>query len=308
MGSVIQQACSGDTDPFEKCTSPALQQICLRAPSPNRNNRYQSPDALEDDLRRFFKAEQSESLLTSVEKVLKEEDSQTYADGHSSLITLIDAVSMTVQADQIWSSSGKKRSKKEPLDNLVTRSFEMGDLKLATAYLHHLSDEHDDLRTLLREQQQKRQMEVEAIERNTRLTRLIVAFVIISLTVGGALVNSARQDALTQHALASERLVELTSLSDIQTAQQLTADLDSLWLSCRQSVVSKIERWINTAENLASRKDIHKTHLQTLSKNETNMDSQLLKWELGIISSLSRRNPCWNLNGFPQLRKGELLQ
>ena len=34
LGSVIQQACLGDTDPFEKCTSPTLQQICLRALSP----------------------------------------------------------------------------------------------------------------------------------------------------------------------------------------------------------------------------------------------------------------------------------
>ena len=50
----------------------------------------------------------------------------------------------------------------------------------------------------------------------------------ISLTVGGALINGARQEALTQHAIASERLVELTSLSDVQTAQQLTTDLDTL--------------------------------------------------------------------------------
>ena len=155
---------------------------------------------------------------------------------------------------------------------MVTRAIEIGDLKLATAYLHHLSDKHHDLRALLSEQQHKRQMEANAIERNTRLTRLIVAFVIVSLTVGGALVNSAREEALTQHALASERLVELTSLSDIQTAQQLVADLNSLW-PLRMSVVPKMDRWINTAENLTSRKSIHSTHLQTLSKGETDITS-----------------------------------
>ena len=285
LGSVIKQACIGKTDPFEKCTSRTLQQICLRALSPNPEDRYQTPDALEDDLRGYFKAEQSESLLTSVETVLKEEESHTYADDHSSLMTLIDAVSMTVQADQIWPSRAAKELKEQASRQLVTRAIEMGDLKLATAYLHHLSDEHNDLRALLNEQQHKRQMEADAIERNTRLTRLIVAFVIVSLTVGGALVNSARQEALTQHAIASERLVELTSLSDIQTAQQLTTDIDSLW-PLRMSVVPQMERWINTAENLISRKDIHSTHFQTLSESDTEMNSQLLKWELGIISSL----------------------
>ena len=90
---------------------------------------------------------------------------------------------------------------------------------------------------------------------------------------------------MTQHALASERLVELTSLSDIQTAQQLTADIDSLW-PLRMTVVPEMERWINTAENLTSRKNIHSTHLQDLSKGETEMNPQLLQWELGIISSL----------------------
>ena len=285
LGSVIQQACNGKTDPFEKCTSPALQQICLRALSPNPKDRYQTPDALEDDLRGYFKAEQSEYLLTSVETVLKEEKYHTYADGHTSLMTLIDAVSMTVQANQIWPSTAADILREKASRQLVTRAIEMGDLKLATAYLHHLSDKHDDLRTLLSEQQHKRHMETEAIERNTRLTRLVVAFIIICLSVGGALVNSARQEALTQHAIASERLVELTSLSDIQTAQQLITDLESLW-PLRMSVVPQMERWINTAENLVSHKHIHSAHLHTLSKNETKMDPQLLKWELGIISSL----------------------
>ena len=285
LGDVIQQACLGDTDPFEKCTSPTLQQICLRALAPSPNDRYQTPDALEADLRGYFKAEQSESLLTSVENVLLEEQSHTYADTHTSLMTLIDAVSMTVQANQIWPSSAAESLRERASRQLVTRAIEMGDLTLATAYLHHLSDKHDDLRILLSEQQHKRQLEAEAIERNTRLTRLVVAFIIICLTVGAALVNSAREEALTQHALASERLIELTSLSDIQTAQQLKTDLDSLW-PLRISVVPQMEHWINTAEKLTSRKNIHNTHFQTLSESDTEMDSQLLKWELGIISSL----------------------
>ncbi len=285
LGAVIQQACLGDTDPFEKCTSPTLQRICLRALSPNRTDRYSIPDALEDDLRGFFKAEQSESLLATVETVLSEENSHTYSDSHSSLMTLIEAVSMTVQADQIWPSASAKMLREKACRQLVSRAIELGDLKLATAYLHHLSVEHDDLRKMLTSQQQKRQLETEAIERNTRLTRLIVAFMMISLTVGGALVNSARQEALTQHAIASERLVELTSLSDIQTAQQLTTDLESLW-PLRTSMVPEMDRWINTAENLISRKSVHTGHLNTLSTHETDMDPQLLKWELGIISSL----------------------
>ena len=41
LGDVIQQACLGDTDPFEKCTSPTLQQICLRALAPSPNDHYQ---------------------------------------------------------------------------------------------------------------------------------------------------------------------------------------------------------------------------------------------------------------------------
>lgn len=285
LGSVIQQACLGDTDPFEKCTSPALQQICLRALSPNRKDRYSTPDDLEDDIRGYFKAEQSESLLTTVETVLREERSHTYSDSHTSLMTLIEAVSMTLQADQIWPSASAKNLREKACRQLVSRAIEVGDLKLATAYLHHLSNDHDDLRKSLTSQQQKRQLETEAIERNTRLTRLIVAFVMISLTVGGALINSARQEALTQHAIASERLVELTSLSDIQTAQQLTTDLDTLW-PLRTSMVPEMERWINTAENLISRKSVHIDHLNTLSTYETEMDPQLLKWELGIISSL----------------------
>ena len=40
LGAVIQQHVWG-SDPFEKCTSPTLQQICLRALSPNSNDRYQ---------------------------------------------------------------------------------------------------------------------------------------------------------------------------------------------------------------------------------------------------------------------------
>ena len=285
LGSVIQQACLGETDPFEKCTSPTLQQICLRALAPDHKDRYSTPEALEDDIRGYFKAEQSESLLATVERVLVEENGHTYSDSHTSLMTLIEAVSMTVQADQIWPSSAAKTLRTKACRQLVTRAIEVGDLKLATAYLHHLSVDHDDLREALASQQQKRQLEINAIERNTRLTRLIVAFVMISLTVGGALVNSARQEAITQHAIASERLVELTSLSDIQTAQQLSTDLDTLW-PLRTSQVPEMDRWINTAENLISRKPVHTDHLSTLSTYETEMDPQLLKWELGIISSL----------------------
>ena len=192
---------------------------------------------------------------------------------------------MTVQADQIRPSTSAKDLREKACRQLVTRAIEVGDLKLATAYLHHLSVDHDDLRQALTTQQHKRALEIEAIERNTRLTRLIVAFVMISLTVGGAVVNSARQEAITQHAIASERLVELTSLSDIQTAQQLTTDLDTLWPS-RTSMVPEMDRWINTAEGLISRKSVHTTHLNTLSTHETEMDPQLLKWELGIISAL----------------------
>ena len=38
----------------------------------NHKDCYPTPEALEDDIRGYFKAEQSESLLTTVETVLRE--------------------------------------------------------------------------------------------------------------------------------------------------------------------------------------------------------------------------------------------
>ena len=53
-------------------------------------------------------------------------------------MTLIEAVSMTVRHYQIWYSASAKDLREKACRQLVTRAIEVGDLKLATAYLHHL--------------------------------------------------------------------------------------------------------------------------------------------------------------------------
>ena len=77
LGAVIQASVLRRHRPIRKCTSPTLQRICLHVFGLNHKDRYPTPEALEDDIRGYFKAEQSESLLTTVETVLREENSHT---------------------------------------------------------------------------------------------------------------------------------------------------------------------------------------------------------------------------------------
>ena len=58
-------------------------------------------------------------------------------------MTLIEAVSMTVQAD--WNPRRAQKTFRESPQTTGDQGHRAGDLKLATAYLHHLSVDHDDL-------------------------------------------------------------------------------------------------------------------------------------------------------------------
>lgn len=285
LGDVIELATTGSFEPFQHCNSSTLQQICRRALAPNIEDRYQTPEALEHDLRGYFRAEQSEQLLQSVQNALAQEQQFQYSDSHNALVTLIEAVSMTQQANELWPSQEAKDLRITASRQLVTRALDMGDLELAGAYLNHMPTGQEDLQQSLLRKQRQRQEELDAVARNKRLTRLVLLFTIVGLSVGGALVNQSRQEALRQQAIAEARLVELSSLSDIQTAQQLQSEMDTLW-PLRESTVPKIERWINTAERLVSRKSTHVTHLEALHNDTSNRDAQLLAWELGIVSDL----------------------
>jgi serine/threonine protein kinase/formylglycine-generating enzyme required for sulfatase activity len=301
LGDVIELATTGSLEPFQQCTSSTLQQICRRALAPNIEDRYQTPEALEHDLRGYFRAEQSEQLLQSVQNALAQEQQFQYSDSHNALVTLIEAVSMTQQANELWPSQEAKDLRVTASRQLVTRALDMGDLELASAYLNHMPIGQEDLQHSLLRKQRQRQEELDAVARNKRLTRLVLLFTIVGLSVGGALVNQSRQEALRQHAIAEARLVELSSLSDIQTAQQLQSEMDALW-PLRESTVPEIERWINTAERLVSRKSTHVTHLEALHNDASNRDAQLLAWELGIVSDLLSDIDAFESKWIPEIK------
>jgi formylglycine-generating enzyme required for sulfatase activity/serine/threonine protein kinase len=287
LGDVIESACDGKIDDFKYCQSPTLQQICRQALAPAIQERYQNPKQFEEVLRGYFRAEQSEALLDSATRLLLAQSQNTsVTESHNSLVTLIEVVSMSQQADQLWPSDSAKEKEVEASRKLVLRAIDMGDLDIAAAYLDGLPEnDHRDLHESLLRAKTQRKQELQAFERSRSLTRSVIVLVMLGLSLGGILINRAREEAVTQQQIAQDRLVELTSLSDIQTVQQLRKDMEQLW-PLRERNIGIIEKWIGKAEQLTKRKSIHKSHHEALSSNEEGVNPQLLAWELGIVSSL----------------------
>jgi|GEM_PF-3026867 len=285
IGDVVKSACLGEFNDFEHCTSTTLQNICRTAMHPNITERYQTPEGIEDAVRGYFQAEQSESLLHAVQEILDIERRTATADSQEVLVSLIEAVSMTQQANQIWPSSTAEEYERTTTRRLIRRAIEVGDLDLAAAYMRSLSNEHTDLQVFLDTARKQRNQELEAFRRNTSLTRLVVIFVLLGLGVGGFLINESKMKAIQQHALAEERLRELTSLSDIQTIEEMRLDMDTLW-PLRMETTPNMDKWLLQANRLVGRKPTHVQHFEALSANDTELSAQLLSWEKGIVSQL----------------------
>ena len=285
VGDVVELACLGVFNDFEHCTSTTLQTICRKAMHPNITERYQTPEDVEDAVRGFFQAEQSETLLQAVQEILDIERKTATADSQEILVSLIEAVSMTQQANQIWPSSTAQHYESTTTRCLIQRAIEVGDLDLASAYLRNLSEEHKDLQVFLDTARKQRNQELEAFRRNTSLTRLVVIFVLLGLSVGGFLINESKMKAVEQHALAEDRLRELTSLSDIHTIKELRTNMNNLW-PLRIDTSMAMEQWLLQTKNLVARKNTHTQHLDALSAANTDLNAQLLSWEKGIVSEL----------------------
>ncbi len=303
LGAVIEKACMGEVEPFRHCTSPTLQQICSQALSSSVHDRYQTPEQFEEVLRGFFRAEQSESLLTAANRLLLlETEVDPISESHNSLVTLIEAVSMTQQANQIWPSEMAKKVEVQASRKLINRAIAMGDLDLATAYLDNLPDDNEDLIESLNRGKKQRNQELEAFQRSRRLTRSVIVLIILGLSLGGILINQEREKAVMQQQIAQERLMELTSLSDIQVVQQLRKEMDQLW-PLRERNIGIMEKWIGQAEKLTKRRPIHQTHFETLSSNEAGVSPQLLAWELGLVSSFLKEIEEFEIRLIPEVKE-----
>ena len=144
LGAVIQQACS-ETPTHSKMYPPPYSGF-VSSSTPiikTATQRLKPWKTISEGTSKRNKA----ILLTTVETVLREE-LYTYSDSHTSWWRLLRRCPWPFRPIKSEISTSAKTFMRKPADNWWPE-LEVGDLKLATAYLHHLSVDHDDLRQAL---------------------------------------------------------------------------------------------------------------------------------------------------------------